>query len=273
MASGIPDEFGCPADFSRVRYGTIYETRTAGRNEPSRAKDAKGSACQVLRRSPPCCRTRLYVGIVNLPGYGVVDKRGDFDPLIPDEVFYRVQAILTGRVPETRSLDDAFIYKESIDLGTYERQRDRLREELTLVEIDRHGSKVEEFDVEGILNFAERVLPRASDLWIQASLEQRQRLQRLFFPQGVAFSGKAFDRTVVTSSLFEYLRPLETSNENLVDQNSASWNRMAVWLRCVEASQCAFAKRACCRTRHLLSRRKLRRCRIRLRLEYSECSE
>ena len=78
-------------------------------------------------------------------------------------------------------LDDAFIYKESIDLGTYERQRDRLREELTLVEIDRHGSKVEEFDVEGILNFAERVLPRASDLWIQASLEQRQRLQRLFF--------------------------------------------------------------------------------------------
>ena len=77
-------------------------------------------------------------------------------------------------------LDGAFIYKESIDLGTYERQRDRLREELTLVEIDRHGSKVDEFDVEGILNFAERVLPRASDLWIQASLDQRQRLQRLF---------------------------------------------------------------------------------------------
>jgi hypothetical protein len=107
-------------------------------------------------------------------------------------------------------------HTESIDLGTYERQRDRLREELTLVEIDRHGSKVEEFDVEGILNFAERVLPRASDLWIQASLEQRQRLQRLFFPEGVAFSGKAFDRTVVTSSLFEYLRPLDASNENLV---------------------------------------------------------
>jgi hypothetical protein len=65
-------------------------------------------------------------------------------------------------------LDDAFIYKESIDLGTYERQRDRLRKELTLAEIDRNGSKVEECDVEGILNFAERVLPRASDVWIQA---------------------------------------------------------------------------------------------------------
>ena len=71
-------------------------------------------------------------------------------------------------------LDDAFLYQESIDLSTYERQRDRLREELTLVEIDRHGSKIEEFDVEGILNFAERVLPRASDsgfrrLWSNGS--------------------------------------------------------------------------------------------------------
>jgi hypothetical protein len=31
-------------------------------------------------------------------------------------------------------------------------------------------------------------------------------------------SGKAFDRTAVTSSLIEYLRPPDVSNENLVDQ-------------------------------------------------------
>ena len=118
-----------------------------------------------------------------------------------------------------------------------QRQRDRLREELTLVEIDRHGSKLEEFDVEGILNFAERVLPRASDLWIQASLEQRQRLQRLFFPEGVAFGGKAFNRTVVTASLFEYLRPLEGSNKNVVDQIFPRWNPLTSWMRHIEDFQ------------------------------------
>jgi hypothetical protein len=68
-------------------------------------------------------------------------------------------------------------------------------------------------------------------------LEQRQRLSTTVFPQGVAFSGKAFDRTVVTSSLFEYLRPLDGSIENLVDQNSAGWNRIADWLRHVEGLQ------------------------------------
>jgi hypothetical protein len=115
-------------------------------------------------------------------------------------------------------LDDAFIFARSIDLDTYERQRDRLREELTLVQIDRHGSQLDELDVAGILAFAERVLPRASDLWVQASLDQRQRLQQLFFPEGIPFDGKRFVRTAVTSYAFNYLNPVSESEKDLVDQ-------------------------------------------------------
>jgi hypothetical protein len=39
------------------------------------------------------------------------------------------------------------------------------------VQIDRHTEAVDELDVQGILAFAERILPRASDLWVQASLD------------------------------------------------------------------------------------------------------
>jgi hypothetical protein len=56
--------------------------------------------------------------------------------------------------------------------------------------------------LEGILAFAERVLPRADDLWVQASLEQRQRFQQLFFPDGIAFDGIRFVRTGVTAPAF-----------------------------------------------------------------------
>jgi hypothetical protein len=56
-------------------------------------------------------------------------------------------------------------------MTSYERQRDRLREELTLAQIDRHAESIDEIDVEGILAFAERILPRASDLWAQASFD------------------------------------------------------------------------------------------------------
>src|SRR5262249_40394924 len=52
-------------------------------------------------------RNRLYAGIVDVPEYGVRGKRGDFEPLISKEMFYRVQAILSGRTPSTAPLQRA----------------------------------------------------------------------------------------------------------------------------------------------------------------------
>ena len=88
---------------------------------------------------------------------------------------------------------------------------------------------------EGILAFAERLLPRAADLWVQATLEQRQRFQQLFFPDGIAFDGKGFVGTRVTAPAFSYLRTIGNGNERLVDQTVASWNRIREWLRRVAA--------------------------------------
>ena len=270
---------------------------------------------------------RLYTGFIDMPHFGV-SRRGDFDPLVSDDTFYRVQAILQGRIqvvgphernrpdfplkglvrcaecgrPLTASwskgrsgrypyyhcwrqcravnvtkakleglftdelerlqptpgymrlvkdlilrawherkalvgrdaadaernaktiqqkldrLDEAFIYAKAIDVDTYERQRDRLRQELTLTQIDRHSVELDKFDVEGILAFAERVLPRASDLWVQASLNQKQRLQQLFFPEGVRFDGKRIVGTGLTLPVFNYLSPVSESKKEVVDQ-------------------------------------------------------
>jgi hypothetical protein len=115
-------------------------------------------------------------------------------------------------------LDEAFLYSEAIDVTTYGRQRDKLREELTLAKIDHHAEAVDELDVEGILAFAERILPRASDLWVQASLDYKQRLQQLFFPEGVAFGGNRFNRTAATAPLFKYLAPSERADERVVSR-------------------------------------------------------
>ena len=46
-------------------------------------------------------RNRPYAGIVDVSEYGVRAKRGDFEPLISEELFYRVQSVLSGRVPAT----------------------------------------------------------------------------------------------------------------------------------------------------------------------------
>jgi hypothetical protein len=115
-------------------------------------------------------------------------------------------------------LDEAFLFERSIDIETYDPHAEKLREELTLARIDRHSGQLDELGVEGILAFAARILPRASDLWVQASLEQRQRFQQLFFLDGIAFDGNGFVRTAVTAPAFSYLRTIEDANERMVDQ-------------------------------------------------------
>ena len=39
---------------------------------------------------------------------------------------------------------------------------------------------VDRWPASGLLAFGERILPRASDTWVQASLDYKQRLQQLF---------------------------------------------------------------------------------------------
>ena len=114
-------------------------------------------------------------------------------------------------------LDQAFLFERTIDIDTYDRHRDKLREELTLAQMDRHSSELEELDVERILAFAERVLPSASNLWVQSSLAQKQRLQRVFFPDGVRFDGKRLVGTGTTLPVFNYLNPISDEKKELVD--------------------------------------------------------
>jgi hypothetical protein len=76
-------------------------------------------------------------------------------------------------------------------------------------------------------------IARAADLWVQASLEQRQRFQQLFFPDGIAFDGKRFVRTSVTAP-FSYLREIENENAGLVAQIFARWNPLTSWMRQID---------------------------------------
>jgi hypothetical protein len=76
--------------------------------------------------------------------------------------------------------------------------------------------------VEGVLAPAERVLPRASDLWVQASLNQKRRLQQLFFGEGVAFDGKQFVRTAVTANAFKYLTAVQNPQNEVASPPAAA---------------------------------------------------
>jgi hypothetical protein len=49
---------------------------------------------------------------------------------------------------------------------------------------------------------------REPGLWVQASLDYKQRLRQLFFPKGVASDGTRFNRTAPTAPLSTFCREL-----------------------------------------------------------------
>ena len=93
-------------------------------------------------------------------------------------------------------------------------QRDKLNEQITLAEIQEQDAKLEGYDVEGVLAFAEHVILNAARLWTEFSSDQKQRLQRVLFPEGVVFEDGKF-RTCAMCALFKLLEMPEGEKSRL----------------------------------------------------------
>ena len=72
-----------------------------------------------------------------------------------------------------------------------------------------------ELDVEAALNFSQKVLCNAAGLWTAGTLDQKQKLQSVFFPEGVTFNAGSFE-TETLCLAFKALQASTTSNVALV---------------------------------------------------------
>jgi hypothetical protein len=97
---------------------------------------------------------------------------------------------------------------------TYQRQSNKISQDLALAEMALQDARLEQLDVEDIVAFAEHVLENAARLWLESPLDQKQRLQKTLFPSGTTFDGVAFG-TAVTCSIFEPLRPVQAEEVSL----------------------------------------------------------
>ena len=74
------------------------------------------------------------------------------------------------------------------------------------------SADVEHIDVEAVLAFAEKLVKHPRQLWLESTLEQKQRLQRVFFPDGVKYTKDGFG-TAVSNSFFSVLRDLSEKKQ------------------------------------------------------------
>ncbi len=130
----------------------------------------------------------------------------------------KLMAGLESRLADLRRresiLEDAFLYEKRIDSASYERQRDKIREDIALARIELEDARLDEIDIEGVLGFAEHVLGNAARLWVEASVEQKRRLQEVLFPEGLRLRDGRFG-TAVTCMAFKQLSGSEGAENGL----------------------------------------------------------
>lgn len=122
-----------------------------------------------------------------------------------------------------RKLNDAFVFQQSISRDDYAEMLAALNDELAATELNLGQARVDEVEVDKVLDFAENLLLNTAGVWQRCSLEQKQRLQQVLFPLGVEYADGLY-RTQETSFLFKGLG--ETAKVEELD-GSATGNTAA----------------------------------------------
>ena len=122
-----------------------------------------------------------------------------------------------GKLAELENLKNRlvdFLLERRLDQQTYDEQTVRLRSEIESAERELREADSQHIDVEAVLAFAERLVDPPRQLWLESTLEQKQRLQRVFFPDGVTYTKAGFG-TVPTNCFFTALRGISGEKATL----------------------------------------------------------
>ena len=103
-----------------------------------------------------------------------------------------------------------------VDRDTYQRRHESLSLEITQAEIETAESSLDELDIETAVSYAEQLISSSENLWLDASLSQRRRIQRVLFPEGLEYDQNEGFRTPVTRSIFRGLAGPGASQSEVV---------------------------------------------------------
>lgn len=134
-----------------------------------------------------------------------------------------VKRRMTEMEERKKRLVRAYIYDQAIDRATYDEELAGLEEALTFTHLELRDAAMEDFDMEASLGYARAIMTKTYQLWEAADPDQKRRLQKLIFPEGLTFDGEALG-TPVTALLFSSLGPETINLEGLVAPAGTSSN-------------------------------------------------
>jgi hypothetical protein len=116
-------------------------------------------------------------------------------------------------------LVEAHIYQHKIDEATFQRQTQRLREEMDLVR-NQLSDATPKVDLDATLDFANRMLGDPAGFWKRAPAAQRPRVQRAIYPNGLRYDQQLIG-TADISLAFNYLASIQVASKGVASPTGA----------------------------------------------------
>jgi site-specific DNA recombinase len=130
------------------------------------------------------------------------------------EAILRVAKTKLDELRERKNRLVEFLLDARLDQQTYDEQVQRMTAEMEAAKAEFAAADLECMDVEAVLNFAEKLVERPKQLWLESSLEQKQRLQTVFFPDGVTYTHEGFG-TASSNSFFNVFQEFISQKASL----------------------------------------------------------
>ena len=115
--------------------------------------------------------------------------------------------------------------REEIDNETYQRACNSLDQELLVTEISLRDMQTEKYDIESVINYAIYFIEHLEKIWNRSSIQQKQLIQELVFPEGLVCDGSSY-RTPKLSPLYEVIQQSDKKKSALVALTTLNWNTL-----------------------------------------------
>jgi DNA invertase Pin-like site-specific DNA recombinase len=171
-----------------------------------RRDDLESKFIQLLKRLTPA--PELVAGFTSTVRGEWMRRQGD-----AEAAYAAIQQKLTKARQRKDKLVDLRLDGD-MDQTTYKQQDERLTKDIEAAQVELRQAESQFLDLEGVLAFAEKIVTSPARLWLESSVDQRQRLQKTFFPEGLTFNGQEFG-TPSTSSFFSVLRVISEGESQL----------------------------------------------------------
>lgn len=101
------------------------------------------------------------------------------------------------------------------DKENYKLQLKNINNDIIVKKIELNENTIDVIDIEGMLNYAQYFLSNTAELWLNAEIGLKIKLQQLIFPEEIVFDGRIY-QTPAISLIFRYLQDISQPEYQVV---------------------------------------------------------